>query len=105
ETARILLRLRRAGVPVLFDRTIRAAEGAAKVEAAAIAHADGRDAGRIPCDRIGVCYGFLPSSELARQAGTEARWDDGWVVPHDGRMRTTVPGLYVAGEITGVAGA
>lgn len=53
-------------------------------------------------------YGFLPSTELARQARCAMCWDarlGGWVVAHDESMRTSVDGIYVAGEPTGVAGA
>jgi D-hydroxyproline dehydrogenase subunit alpha len=53
-------------------------------------------------------YGFLPSTELARQAGCGMRYDaalGGWVVVHDAAMRTTMPALFVAGEPAGVAGA
>src|SRR5262249_12836528 len=60
------------------------------------------------CDRLGVCYGFLASSELARQAGASVHWcehDGGWVVDHDEEVQSTVPKIFVAGGITGVAGA
>ncbi|GAA3776737.1 FAD/NAD(P)-binding oxidoreductase [Microbacterium kribbense] len=53
-------------------------------------------------------YGFLPSTELARQAACAVSWDSpkgGWVVDHDQHMRTSVPDIFVAGEPTGVAGA
>ncbi|HEY8352762.1 MAG TPA: FAD-dependent oxidoreductase [Sphingomonadales bacterium] len=108
-------RLKRAGVPILFEHGIVAAEGEDAVASAVIAplDADGRaDRSRsrsVACDRIAFCYGFLPSSELARQAGATAVWDEdaggGWIVTHDGAMRSDVPRLYVAGEVTRVAGA
>lgn len=53
-------------------------------------------------------YGFLPSTELARQARCAMTWAPrlgGWVVSHDEQMQSSVPGVYVAGEPTGVAGA
>src|SRR5688500_12917238 len=61
ETARILRRLRRARVPVIFGASIQRVEGASSVERATLAmlHADGSlDGGRtqvIECDRVGVC--------------------------------------------------
>ncbi|MDA5193459.1 NAD(P)/FAD-dependent oxidoreductase [Govanella unica] len=115
EIARILVRLQRAGVPVLFGQAIRRAEGQGAVSSATIGKIDRRGraiAGTehvIACDRVGSCHGFLPSAELARQAGIEAEWDSasggGWIIPHDDFMRTAKQGIYVAGEITGVAGA
>lgn len=55
-----------------------------------------------------VGYGFSPSTELARQAGCEVEWSSprgGWVVRHDDLLATSVPGIWVAGEPTGVGGA
>ena len=107
-------RLRAAGVPVRFGETVIAAIGGEAVNAVRIAPVDASGALRrdetreIACDRLGVCFGFLASSELARQLGAACAWDaprGGWIVEHDRWMQTTVPGLFAAGEITGVAGA
>ena len=113
EAAKAFMRLRGAGVKILFNRMIASAEGETAVEAAHIAPQQGSGAEtpareRLRCDILALCYGFLPSSELARQAGADVRWDregGGWIVVHDAFMRSTIDRLYVAGEITGVAGA
>lgn len=114
ETSRILRRLRSAGVPVIFGHTIMRAEGAAVVERATMAAIDPN--GKIDrhrtqvfeCDRIGICHGFLASSELARQAGADIHWNDsagGWLARHDDWLESSIEHLFVAGEITGVDGA
>jgi hypothetical protein len=62
----------------------------------------------IHCDRIGTCHGFLASSELARQAGAHVALKEnegGWLVEHDRWFESSVAKLFVAGEITGLAGA
>ena len=62
----------------------------------------------INCDRLGLCFGFLTNNNLARQTGVHCDWSEqqgGWIVQHDQGMRTSVAGIYVAGETTGVAGA
>lgn len=114
ETAKILSRLRRARVPVLFGQTIARAEGGAAVESATIAAvgADGTlDHNRtqvFECDRVGICYGFLASSELARQAGADVHWQEhagGWLATHDEWLQSSIGNLFVAGEITSVEGA
>jgi NADPH-dependent 2,4-dienoyl-CoA reductase/sulfur reductase-like enzyme len=114
ETGKILWRLKRAGVPVMFGRTIVEVTGTDRIEQAIIAklRTDGRidhdNTQTIECDCLGVCHGFLASSELARQAGSTARWrddDGGWTVDHDEWFQTSVANLFVAGEVTGVAGA
>ncbi len=114
ETSRILSRLRRARVPVLFGKTIVRADGTDAVERATIAAIDANgtlDAQKtdvFECDRVGICHGFLASSELARQAGADMHWKDdagGWLVRHDGWFESSVRNLFVAGEITSVDGA
>lgn len=114
ETARILLRLRQRGVPVLFRSSIVRAVGEHRVEGAEIARlgpggqVGHQDTQRIDCDRIGTCHGFLVSSELARQAGASVQWREhagGWTVEHDRWFESSVPNVFVAGEITGMAGA
>lgn len=114
ETARILSRLRRAGVPVIFGASILRVEGTGCVQRATIAslRADGtldsQHTRTIDCDRVGVCHGFLASCELPRQAGAVVHWRDeagGWLVDHDEWFESSVENLFVAGEVTGVAGA
>lgn len=113
-TAKIMLALRRAGVPIRFESAITRASGNDCVMDVEIARLDRdgipTDTGRevIACDAVGTCYGFLASSELARQAGAEAIWDPrrgGWIIPVDDWQQSSVPGLYAAGEVTAVEGS
>ncbi|MEJ3745132.1 NAD(P)/FAD-dependent oxidoreductase [Actinomycetes bacterium KLBMP 9797] len=65
----------------------------------------GRD---VVVDALCVGHGFTPSVELAVALGCATHTDprDGnLVVTVDGRQRSTVPGVLVAGEATGVGGA
>jgi thioredoxin reductase len=103
-----LAALRRARVPLLFGHAVVAALGKERLEAVCLRDLGGSSQERpVACDALGVCYGFAPSSELARQAGARHSWraGGGWVVQADEFMRSSVEGLYVAGELTGVAGA
>jgi NADPH-dependent 2,4-dienoyl-CoA reductase/sulfur reductase-like enzyme len=59
---------------------------------------DGR---RVVCDVLCSGYGLVPSTELARLAGCATR--DGAVVV-DERQATSVPGIFCAGEPTGIGG-
>jgi len=103
EAGRALLALRRAGVPILFGRSVTAVAGEAEVTGVEVTGGD-----VIACDRVGFCYGFLPQSDLARAADAAFHWaapHGGWAVDHDPWMRSSVAGLYIAGEVAGVAGA
>jgi NADPH-dependent 2,4-dienoyl-CoA reductase/sulfur reductase-like enzyme len=62
----------------------------------------------IPARCLAVGHGFVPNIELAQQAGCELEYDadrGGWVVRVDAGLNTSLPGIYAAGEITGIAGA
>jgi thioredoxin reductase len=95
--------LHRASVPVLFDAPLRAIEGGACVK---LVHLGG---GRsLACDTVALCYGFVPQSDLIRQVGAAVRRPGGaggWAAQVDTWQATSVPGLYAAGETTGVMGA
>ena len=114
EAARYASVLARHGVRFLAGRAVVRAEGAGKVERVSVARL-GR--GWVPVDGPGevleadalcVSHGFVPRLELARQLGarevadprkpaTRVAWGPGMVA--------SVPGLFVAGEVAGVAGA
>ncbi|QSB05158.1 FAD-dependent oxidoreductase [Natronoglycomyces albus] len=61
----------------------------------------------IPCDLVALGWGFTPQLELPLALGVETRVDDdgSLVCRADDQGRTSVPGLVVAGESTGVGGA
>lgn len=58
-------------------------------------------------DVVGFGWGFTPQIELAVALGAATRMDaDGSLVcVVDGQQASNVPGLYLAGEVTGVGGA
>ena len=78
---------------------ITAAIGRERVDAARIAGAAG--VRTFACDLLCVGYGLVPATELARLVGCAVR--DGAVEVND-RQQTSIPGIYCAGEPTGVAG-
>jgi NAD(P)H-nitrite reductase large subunit len=98
---------------VSFSTLPLAAEGSTAVERVRLAHVDRdwrpiEEARPVECDTLALGFGFVPSSELARQAGCSHRWDaesGGWVIDHDEWLRTSIAPVLVAGEITSVAGA
>lgn len=112
--ARALLRLRRARVPILFSHVVAAAEGRNAVEAVRLLPVDaawnptGGTEVHLECDTLALGYGFVPSTELVRQAGCAHAWRSvagGWVTEHDDWQRASRAGISVAGEVTGVTGA
>ncbi|GAA2075303.1 NAD(P)/FAD-dependent oxidoreductase [Actinomadura alba] len=108
--AAVLLRHR---VPYRVGHAIVAAHGDDAVESVTVARLDRdwtpvRGGERvIECDAVAVGYGFTPQLEIPVELGCATRVDaDGsLVVVVDAAQRTSVPGVYAAGETTGVGGA
>jgi thioredoxin reductase len=104
-------KVRRAGVPILTEHTILKAEGEQGVERVTIAQVD---AGWQPLpgteqtldvDTIGLAVGLSPLAELAWIAGCEFTYVadlGGWLPVHNEDMETSLPGLYVAGDVAGI---
>jgi NADPH-dependent 2,4-dienoyl-CoA reductase/sulfur reductase-like enzyme len=62
----------------------------------------------IACDALALNYGFAANSELAAMAGAEMRYDEligGWLPVADAFGRSSVPGVFVAGDVAGLRGA
>ncbi|MEU1804514.1 FAD/NAD(P)-binding oxidoreductase [Streptomyces sp. NPDC019937] len=113
EAAHYLRTLRRHRVPYRTRTTVVEAHGADSVTGAVVARLDDRwrivpgTRRRLECDTVAVGYGFTPQTEIAAQLGCAMDRDaDGSLIARvDTRQRSTVPGVYVAGEACGVGGA
>ncbi len=104
----------RSGAPRLTGYVPLRVIGRERVEAVVLGRlaSDGRIAAgserEIACDLLAVNYGFLANSELAAMAGAEMRHDPlagGWLPRCDEFGRTSVPGLFVAGDGAALRGA
>ncbi|WP_413759583.1 NAD(P)/FAD-dependent oxidoreductase [Streptomyces sp. MMBL 11-3] len=108
EGARYAAGLARHRIGVHLRHTVVAAHGTDRLEAVTVAalDADGRtgEGGgrRIPCDTLAVGHGMLPHTDLAETLGCRL---DGTDVAVDDEQRTDVPGVWAAGETTGIGGA
>ncbi|WP_420802540.1 FAD-dependent oxidoreductase [Streptomyces cavernae] len=108
EGARYAAELARHRIRVAAHHTVTAAHGEDRLEFVTVAalDADGRvrpgTERRIPCDTLAVGHGLLPHTDLAETLGCRL---DGTRVHVDDEQRTDVPGVWAAGEITGIGGA
>ncbi|GIH06779.1 oxidase [Rhizocola hellebori] len=105
EAAAYLAQLARHRIPYRTRRVVSAAHGDGRVTAVTVSGPGGQRV--IECDALAIGYGFTPQVELAIAAGCETRLDgDGsLVVQVEDGQSTSVPGVYAAGEVTGVGGA
>lgn len=104
-------KLARLGVPILTSHTIRRATGHDYVTGAIVCQVD-NDLCPIPgtdrpirVDTICLAVGLTPLTEILWQAGCRPAHVPelgGLVAWHDDRMQTTVDGLFVAGDASGI---
>lgn len=104
-------KLRRCGVPILTSHSIKEAFGKGRVEGVTIVKLDknwneieGTEE-TIECDTLCLAVGLTPSTKLLSQIGVEMEFipeAGGYVALHNKEMRTTVEGIYVAGDCSGI---
>lgn len=104
-------KIRRAGVPIHVSTTIKRILGETEVTGVETIRLDenfreipGTEE-MIPCDTVCMAVGMNPMTELLWQTGAKFTYIKGFgghVPMHDEHMETTVPGIYAAGDITGV---
>jgi NADPH-dependent 2,4-dienoyl-CoA reductase/sulfur reductase-like enzyme len=95
----IALRWRLRGVPFRTGCWPTAARGGERLEA--ITLTDGRRSWDEPCEYLACGFGLVPNVELPVLLGCGLRDS---VVRVDDWQATTVPGVYCAGEATGIGG-
>lgn len=101
----------RMGVPILTGHTILGAEGHTNVTGAEIARIDesfntikGSEF-RVDVDLVCIAVGLRPLSELCWMAGMAFDYLpelSGFVPLHDELMESSIPGVYVAGDVAGI---
>jgi thioredoxin reductase len=100
-------------VPIRFGQAVIEARGDGRLEEVVVAKLDAQgrpmpDGRRtVAIDALLINHGFIPSQQVSRILGCDTRWDeDGlyWVTCCDADQRSSLPNVFVAGEITGVAG-
>jgi thioredoxin reductase len=113
EAAGYAVSLARHRVPYLTGHAVVRADGPDRVRSVTVEAVDrswkvrpGRRR-RFECDTLAVGYGFVAQLELLLELGCSTRLDHGGslVVQTDASQRTSVAGVYAAGEPTGVGGA
>lgn len=105
--------LLRHRIPFRTRTVVTAIEGTDAVEAVRVARLDGQGRIRLETERrleadlVALGWGFTPSLELVVAAGAQTRVDvdESLVAQVDDDQQSSVAGIYVAGEATGVGGA
>lgn len=97
EALRYALRLR--GTPLCAGSWVISASGDGQLRE--VEWTDGRRRRRLMVDVLGASFGLVPNLELAQLVGAEI--ENGFVSV-DETQQTSIPGIYCAGEPTGIGG-
>ncbi len=106
--------LLKAGVRLRWGWTIFGCEGDGRVQRATIGAVDAQGRPRretartVDVDVVGAGFGLVPSIELGLHLGCAPAWNaprGGHCLAVDRSQRTSVAGVYAAGEICGIGGA
>ncbi len=104
-------KVRRYGVPILTRHTIKEVWGRERVEGATIVEVDEKfkpvpgTEKDLSCNLVLIAVGLTPDSRLFAQAGAVMKWipELGGLVPLRTRyLETSIPGMYVAGDASGI---
>jgi sarcosine oxidase subunit alpha len=104
-------KLRRCGVPIYTSHSIKEVYGNEKVEGAIVVRVNDRfnpiprTEEDILCDTVCIAVGLTPSIRLLENIGTKLEFipeAGGHVAIHDSSMQTSVPGIYIAGDSSGI---
>ena len=104
-------KLRRCGVPILTSHSIKEVYGKQCVEGVVTVKLDKNwnpipgSEEKISCDTICLAVGLTPSTRLLSQVGVAMEYiaeAGGHVAIHDENMQTSIDGVFVAGDSSGI---
>lgn len=104
-------KIARVGVPFMMSHTIQRAHGTDRVEGATIVQVD--EAWRpipgtekdLDVDTICIAVGLNPMTQLARMAGCQMVFEPtlgGRIPAHDANQETSIKGVFIAGDVSGI---
>ncbi len=90
------------GIEYITNAMVTEIKGSDKVEAVVYKDRDTGETKEIKVDGVFIYVGLIPMSDLAKKIGVET--DKRGYIKVSPKMRTNVPMVYAAGDVTGVAG-
>ena len=86
-------------ISIIWNSIVKEIKGDRLVTEVELENIADRSISRIKVDGVFIAIGYVPNNELAKKLGVET--DEEGYVKVDHAHRTTVPGIYAAGDITG----
>ncbi len=87
-------------IPILWDTVVKEIVGEKFVTGIIAEDTKDSSSKTVPVDGVFIAIGYVPSNKLALQLGVVVDSDEGYITV-DKDYRTTVKGIYAAGDITG----
>jgi thioredoxin reductase (NADPH) len=86
-------------VQILFNKIVEKINGEEKVESLDLKDTANNEKSKLEVDGVFISIGEIPQNELAKQLGVKL--DEKGYITTDEQQRTSVKGVYAAGDITG----
>ena len=86
-------------IPIVWNTEIKEIHGEQRVESVTLFDSQTQKESTLSVDGVFIAIGYEPSVELAKKIGV-ALTEDGYI-QHDAQHRTSVPGIYSAGDVEG----
>lgn len=91
---------KQSGIPALWHSEVREITGDKIVKAVKVEDVKSGKVTELPVEGVFVAIGYVPNNDLAKQLGLELD-EQGYIKTDLMTMRTSLPGVYAAGDITG----
>jgi len=86
-------------IPVIMNSVVQKISGKQFVESVVLKNTESGKAETLKAAGVFIAIGYVPNNGLAKKLGLDM--DEEGYIKTDGRMRTSVPFVYAAGDITG----
>jgi thioredoxin reductase (NADPH) len=98
--ARLQESFKQSGIAALWDSEVREVLGDKVVRSVKVENKKTREATSMAVDGVFVAIGYVPGNEIAKMLGLELD-EEGYIKADLTTMRTSLPRVYAAGDITG----
>ncbi len=92
--------LKKTGIPVMWSSEVREIRGEKIVTSVSIENTKERKTREEQVDGVFIAIGYIPNNEIAKMLGVELT-DTGYIKADPMTMRTSVPLVYAAGDLSG----
>lgn len=86
-------------IPILWETEVKEIRGEDRVKEILLQNSKSGQTLEFPIDGVFIAIGYTPAVELAQKIGLKVN-KDGYI-KQDGKHRTTLPGVYSAGDVEG----